>query len=212
MNTQHALRRLCAALATLLALAASAQAQARRGSIYDSSRGPVGLIADKTASRPGDLITIVISENQDVRNEETSDLKTESDLDYALNSFDLKPNMFSTLPDLKSGKSDTFKGTANYQKTGVFTARLTAVVVDTLPNGNLVVSGRREIRIDRETKVIEVSGVIRRYDIQPDNTIKSELVADARVSYTGSGPLTRTTNRHGLGGFLHDAVVWLWPF
>ena len=212
MKTHRAARRILAALATMLVLSASAAAQARRGSIYDPSRGPVGLIADKTASRPGDLITIVISETQDVRNEETSDLKTESDLDYALNSFNLKPNMFSTLPDMKSGKSDTFKGTANYQKSGAFTARLTAVVVDTLPNGNLVISGRREIRIDRETKVIEISGVIRRFDIKPDNTITSELVADARVSYTGSGPLTRTTNRHGLGGFLHDAFVWVWPF
>lgn len=187
-------------------------AQQRRGSIYDPEQGPFGLIGDKTARRPGDLITIVISENQDVRNQETSDLKRESDLDYSLNAFNIKPNMFSTLPSYGSSSSDQFKGTAQYQKTGEFNARITAVVVDALPNGNLVVSGRREIRIDQETKLIEFSGVVRRYDIRPDNTVTSELVADARVSYQGSGPLTRTTNRHGLGGFLHRAFVWLWPF
>ena len=70
--------------------------------------------------------------------------------------------------------------------------------MDTLPNGNLLVKGRREIRIDDELKVIEFSGVVRAWDIQPDNTIESELVADARVSYQGSGPLTRSTNRRGL--------------
>ncbi len=198
--------------ACLCALDASAAAQQRRGSIYDPAGGPVGLIGDKTAARPGDLITIVIQESQELRNQETSDLKRESDLDYSLNAFNIKPNMFSTLPSYASSSNDQFKGTAQYEKSGAFTARVTAMVVDALPNGNLVVSGRREIRIDQETKLIEFSGVVRRYDIRPDNTVTSELVADARVSYQGSGPLTRTTNRHGLGGFLHRAFVWLWPF
>ena len=192
--------------------APTAGAQRRAGSIYDPDQGPFGLVGDKTARRPGDLVTIVISENQDVRNQETSDLKRESGLDYRLTAFDIKPNMFSTLPAYSSSSQDDFKGTAQYQKTGEFTARVTAVVVDALPNGNLVVSGRREIRIDQETKVIEFSGVLRRYDIRPDNTVASELVADARVSYQGSGPLTRTTNRVGLNGFLHKAFQWLWPF
>lgn len=209
---RHPIRHLIA-LTLFLALGAPlAGAQQRSGSIYDPDQGPFGLIADKTARRPGDLITIVISENQDVRNQETSDLKRETDLEYRLRAFDIKPNMFSTLPAYSSESNDQFKGTAQYQKRGEFTARVTAVVVDALPNGNLVVSGRREIRIDQETKVIEFSGVVRRYDIRPDNTVTSELVADAKVSYQGSGPLTRTTNRHGLGGFLHRFFVWVWPF
>jgi len=201
----------------LIALAAAgvsvqAQAQARRGSIYDASRGPFGLVANKTANRPGDLITIVISEIQSVKNEERSNIKTESELDYQLNSFNIKPSAFNVLPDLTSASTDDFRGTANYEKRGRFTARLTAVVVDALPNGNLVVSGRREIRIDKEIKVIEVSGIVRRYDIAADNSIESEMVANAKVSYTGSGPMTRATNRHGLGGWLRAAFAWIWPF
>jgi flagellar L-ring protein precursor FlgH len=81
-----------------------------------------------------------------------------------------------------------------------------------LPNGNLVVRGRREIKIDKETKLIEFSGVIRRWDVKADNTVTSELVADAKVAYTGSGPLTNSTNRTGLGAWIHDAIDWLWPF
>lgn len=200
-------------LATLLApLASPAAAQARRGSIYDPDRGPFGLVANKTASRLGDLVTIVISETQDVKNEESSDLSKATDLKYQLENFDIAPNAFSVLPGIAAGSDDTFKGTANYKKKGTFTARLTAVVVDTLPNGNLVVNGRREIRIDQEVKVIEFSGIMRRYDIQPDNTIASELVANAKVAYTGTGPLTNSTNRRGLGGWIHDAISWLWPF
>ena len=199
-------------LALALLLCAPPAGAQRRGSIYDPDQGPFGLVGDKTARRPGDLITIVISESQDVRNQETSDLLRETDLDYRLSSFDIAPTMFSTLPNVVAGSTDEFKGTAQYQKSGEFSARLTAMVVDALPNGNLVVSGRREIRIDGEVKVIEFSGVVRRYDVRPDNTVTSELVADARVVYRGSGPLTRATNRYGLGGKIHKAIGWLWPF
>jgi len=198
--------------AALSALTVDVSAQSRQGSIYNPDHGPYVLVGDRTARRPGDLVTIVINENQDVRNEETSDLSTQKGLDYQLTAFDLKPNMFSTLPTVQSGTEDTFSGSANYEKTGTFSARMTAVVVDKLPNGNLVVNGRREIRVDNEVKVIEFSGVVRRFDIAPDNSVESELVADARITYTGTGPMTRATNRHGLGGFLHDALAWLWPF
>jgi flagellar L-ring protein precursor FlgH len=187
-------------------------AQARSGSIYNVERGPQGMIADKTARRPGDLITVIISENQGLKNEETSTLNKQTSLDYGLSAFDLAPSLFDPLPNITADSTDTFNGTANYEKKGVFTARITAIVSDVLPNGNLVISGRREIRIDKETKLIEFSGIVRRFDVQANNTIQSELVAEARVSYSGKGVLTDTTNRQGVGAWFHDALVWLWPF
>ncbi|MFT4540793.1 MAG: flagellar L-ring protein precursor FlgH [Planctomycetota bacterium] len=204
------------ALASLLVLAGLSSevlhAQARRGSIYNPNRGPIGLVANKSARRVGDLVTIIINETQDIKNDEKADLKKGSDLKYELLNFDLKPNAFNVLPGFESGRSDNFAGTAKYEKKGQFTARLTAVVMDVLPSGNMVVRGRREIRIDQERKVIEFSGVVRKYDVRADNTIQSELVADARVNYSGSGPMTKSTNRTGLGNWLRNAVAWLWPF
>lgn len=194
------------------ALAAPAAAQGRPGSIYDPEAGPINMIADKTARRPGDLITVLIVENQEIKNEETSQLRRATTLDYKLDSFDIKPDAFDPLPRLAASSQDDFNGTANYEKNGEFTARITAIVMDVLPNGNLVLKGRREIQIDSETKVIEFSGVVRRYDIRADNTVLSELVADARVSYTGEGQLTDTTTRRGIGSVIHRAIIWLWPF
>jgi flagellar L-ring protein precursor FlgH len=196
----------------LLALAAPALAQARPGSIYDAGLGPINMIADKTARKPGDLITVQIVENQEVKNEETSQLRRGTTLDYALESFDIKPDAFDPLPRLAASSQDDFNGTANVEKSGEFTARITAMVMDVLPNGNLVIKGRREIRVDYETKVIEFSGVVRRFDIRADNTVLSELVADARVTYVGDGQLTDTTSRRGLGNVIHRAIIWLWPF
>ena len=102
-------------LIALMGFTPDAAAQRRAGSIYQPNQGPFVLVGDRTARRPGDLVTIVISENQDVRNEETSDLSTQKGLDYQLTAFDLKPNMFSTLPSVQSGTEDSFSGSANYE-------------------------------------------------------------------------------------------------
>lgn len=200
------------AIACSLVARATQLPQSRPGSIYDPNTGPFGLVSNKTATRPGDLLTIDISENQDLKNEESSDLKRETSLKAELANFDIKPNAFSVLPGVDGSSTDSLKGTANYSKKGRFTARVTAVVVDVLPNGNLVVQGRREIKIDQETKLIEFSGIVRRWDVAADNSVASEMVAEAKVVYRGKGPLTEQTTRRGLGKWLHDAFLWIWPF
>lgn len=199
------------ALLALLCVTDVAAAQ-RRGSIYDPSRGPVSPIADKTAHRRGDLLTVLIRESQDIQNEERSDLAKNSTLNYQLIDFAVKPDAFTSLPTVRTQKTDNFQGAANFEKSGEFQARLTAMVVDVLANGNMVIEGRREIRIDDERKVLEFRGIVRRYDVTRMNTVESELVADAYVSYVGSGPITDTSRRRGVAGWLYSAIDWLWPF
>src|SRR5688572_20135528 len=111
-------------------LAATAAAQARPGSIYDPSRGPRGLIAEKTALVKGDILTVVISETQNVQNNEASDLSRSTNLNYKINVWDIDPDMFDPLPKVDADSSDGFIGSAKYQKSGNFSARLAAVVVD----------------------------------------------------------------------------------
>ncbi len=186
--------------------------QDREGSIYRPSSGPIGLIADKTARKPGDLVTVIISEIQDISNEEQTDINKSSNLGYELSSFNLDPDLFSVLPDFGSSAQDQFSGQAQVAKRDTFQARMTAMVEDVLPNGNMVLSGRREIRVQNQTKVMEFSGVIRRFDVSSANTIASELVADASISYVGDGPTTRATMRTGVGAKVHAFLDWLWPF
>jgi flagellar L-ring protein precursor FlgH len=200
------------ALIILLTLASSAEAQRRTGSIYDPNAGAGSALMDKTAAQVGDLVTVIIRETQDLKNEESTETSKTSSLNYQIIDFDIKPDAFSTLPSLQTGKADSFDGTANVEKKGSFTARLTAMVVDTLPNGNLVIQGRRELRVDGDVKLLEFSGVVRRYDVTRANTVQSELVADARVSYVGHGPSRQATQRRGLAAWLYSAIDWLWPF
>lgn len=198
---------------TLVALGLpDGRSQTRPGSIYDVQRGPIGLVANKTARRPGDLVTVLISESQDVVNEEITNLQKQSSLEKELLNFDLLPDAFSTLPRIDADSATQLQGTAIQNKRGALQARLTAMVIDELPNGNLVISGRREVRIDQDVKLIEFAGVVRKYDIAANNTVTSELVADATVSFTTSGPIANTGRRRGANGWFSNAIDWLWPF
>ena len=70
------------------------------------------------------------------------------------------------------------------------TARSAVQVIDVLPNGNLVVEGTREISFSKERQFVSLHGIIRPYDIQPDNTVASSNVADAQIQVISEGELT----------------------
>jgi flagellar L-ring protein precursor FlgH len=185
-------------------LAALAPAQ----SLWNPDRPAPSLFADTTARAAGDVLTIIISETQTVRNKEETELTKTTSLDAALTNFDVLPNAFNPLPSVAGDSDRQFDADAKYDKQGSFATRLSVVVLDVQPNGNLVVEGRRRIVIDRETKCMRVTGIVRPYDVTTANTIYSWQVANASVAYEGNGSLTRTTNR----GFLGELLDYLWPF
>lgn len=173
-------------------------------------KGGVGnrLYRDKLASQEGDILTILIREKQQIENDEEAEYKKKSTLDAALKEFGIDPDVFNTLPSVSGESKREFKGEATYDKEGRFETRLTVKVIDVEPNGNLVIEGSREIRIDDEVKKIKITGIVRAVDISPANTVYSENVANAYISYEGEGPLTRATKR----GWFSRILDWLWPF
>lgn len=187
---------------TLIAALAPAQ------SLWNPDRPMPSLYSDTTARAVGDVLTIVISESQTVKNKEDTELNKTTSLNAALTNFDVLPNAFNTLPAVAGESDRQFTGEAKYDKEGKFETRLSVLVIDVQPNGNLVVEGRRRIVIDRETKCIRVTGIVRPYDVTAVNTIQSWQVANASIAYEGRGSLTRTTNR----GFLGELLDYIWPF
>src|SRR4029453_18038745 len=127
-----------------------------------------------------------------VKNKEDTDFAKKTDLEAALTNFDVLPNAFNTLPKVAGESARNLTGSAEYDKEGKFETRLSVIVIDVQPNGNLVVEGRRRIVIDKETKCIRVTGIVRPYDVTTANTINSWQVANASVAYEGTGPLTRS--------------------
>ncbi|HET7511457.1 MAG TPA: flagellar basal body L-ring protein FlgH [Chthoniobacterales bacterium] len=169
-----------------------------------------GMFADKRAKRVGDIVTIVVSETASLTN--TLDLKTNKEskagiegfLSNIVNQFitgipntllgRLQKNTNSivipSLPTLPVSGANSYTGGGEINNKQTITARSAVQVIDVLPNGNLVVEGTREISFSKERQFVSLHGIIRPYDILPDNTVLSSNVADAQIQVVSEGTLT----------------------
>ncbi len=177
-------------------------------SLWNPDRPAQPLFTDTTARNVGDVLSIVITEKQTVKNKENTNLKTDASLDAMISNFDVLPNTFNPLPHMAGSDKRDFTGTAQYDKEGSFDTKLSVVVIDVQPNGNLVVEGKKRVTIDQETKMMRITGIVRPYDVLANNSVESWQVANASVAYEGTGPLTNHTNR----GWLGELLDFLWPF
>ncbi len=165
------------------------------------------LYADDVARQIGDVLTIKISEDSKVDNKAKRDMKKETDRSTIFNG---ELGNFADLGEFgMAAESDNeLKSKADYKDERKYTDSITVVVVDILPNRNLIVMGTRNRDIGGDIQTIEVSGIIRPSDIAFDNTVRSEQVADFRiVSQNGgvSAPYTRP-------GWLGRILDIIWPF
>jgi len=165
------------------------------------------LYADDVARKIGDVLTVIVTEDSKVDNKAKRDLK--KDVDKSV-TFDGKLGNFSDLGEfgtsIKSGNE--LKSKADYKDERKFTDRITVVVVDVQPNGNLVVLGSRHRDIGGDSQSIEVSGIVRPSDIAFDNTVKSEQVADFRIVSRNGG----VSEPYKKPGFLGRTLDIIWPF
>jgi flagellar L-ring protein precursor FlgH len=202
-------------LAAFLATAAPTACFAQTESMW-ARRDPktAYLFQDYRARQVGDLLTIVVSESTEIDNQETRELNKQTNTNFAFNSAggasagkQMTRSFSNNLSAaLQSGRK--FDGTANTTIDRKFTDRMSVVVTQVLPNGNLVIEGGRQFQQHRETRVLHVSGVIRPADIGGDNSIQSGYIADLRMRYDGRGPESNSMNQ-GWGGRLMNIV---WPF
>jgi flagellar L-ring protein precursor FlgH len=196
------MRRIALAL-VLIASPASAQ------SLWSQAGpSPSSLYADNVAYRRGDILTVIIREQQRLAIDEETDLQKDGSLDARLEEFGLKPNAFQPLPTVKGNFTRDFQGTGKIDKDGLFEARISVIVLDVQPNGNLVVEGKRNIILGDERKLIRLTGLVRPQDVSSTNTIRSENVANAAIAFEGNGSVTRTTSRGWFSRFLD----FVWPF
>ena len=165
------------------------------------------IYADDVARQIGDVLTINISENSTVDNKAKRDLKKETDRSTTFN------GELGNLADIgeygmsaSSGNELTSK--ADYKDERKFVDNITVVVVDILPNNNLVVMGNRQRNIAGDTQTIEISGIVRPSDIAFDNTVQSEQVADFHL-VTKNGGISSPYTRPGWLDRIFDII---WPF
>lgn len=182
-----------------------------------SANGNRGLFQDLRASRIGDLVTVNIVETSKANKKAGTKSGRESSIDAGISNvmgWETKldkigvPAAFSNTNMFKANMQNSFNGSGETSRDESMTASITARVIDVMPDGNLLIRGTREIRVNNETQFITLSGLIRPSDISPDNTVLSSYIADAKIAYTGRGPVSDKQRP----GWLMRAVDFVWPF
>jgi len=152
---------------------------------------------DPRAAQLGDILTIVVSEVAEAEVEANTETTHEQDASNSSETL-LKIAGRKILPGfdgiLNTNRDNEFTGEGTTDRSDRLQARIAAVVTNKLPNGYLVVEGRREVLVNYEKQILTLQGVVRPEDINADNTISSDKVAEARISYNGRGVLDETQN------------------
>lgn len=177
------------------------------------SDSSVDLFRDPRAARVGDVVTVKISIKDKASLDNTSERARNSKNVFGLsNSYDLSYGQAKATGAGK-GASDiaantSTKGTGAISRSESIDLLVAAVVSEVLPNGNLVVSGTQEVRVNQEVRVLNVAGVLRPRDISTDNTVSYDKIAEARISYGGRGRITEVQQP----GWGHQLLDLFAPF
>ena len=165
--------------------------------------GSRAFFKDQRAHQVGDILTVKvnITDKANIDNEtKKSRAMTE---DSGIANFFGKPKvpiMNTPVPTriFTSDSNTTMDGKGSVDRSEELRTNVAGVVTQVLPNGNLVIEGKQEIRVNFEVRELIVAGIVRPEDIESDNTIDSTKIAQARIAYGGRGQITEMQqNRYG---------------
>jgi flagellar L-ring protein precursor FlgH len=166
-----------------IALCDAAHAQAASGSMLDAGNYR-SLVADNKASRPGDVLTVLVVETSSAV--ATTDLRADRKSSVAgeLGSSKVGTHRAS------AGASTDNEGGGRAQRSGKLTAQLSARIIEVLPSGDYSIQGEQRIVLNGEAQTIRLTGTVRPRDIGENNTIASGRIADANIEFDGEGFIT----------------------
>lgn len=188
-----------------------------RGSLFGQGDSP--LFSDHKAMHVNDIVTVVISETASSSNVGQKALSEADTLglngglfssggqNSAVNSAVNKLNGLANI-GFNAGSTSNYAGSGSSTKNASFTTTVSARIVKVMANGNYFITGRREIMVDDQKQIMQLSGVIRPYDIDQNNQINSAKVSDAKILYANEGDIDRSTNQ----GWASKMVGAVWPF
>jgi flagellar L-ring protein FlgH len=193
---------------------ATHKARPAEGSIFNADAAS-DLYSDRRAGKVGDILLVKIVETSTGNKKAATTTARESSVGAdvsALFGFERwlanKNGNLTPSNALQMGLKNEFEGDGETRRASNVTATLSARVVDVTMDGNLVIRGYREVRVNNETQYIVISGLVRPGDVSPDNSVLSSYIADARIEYTGQGVISDKQQP----GWLARGLDVVWPF
>ncbi len=183
------------------------------GSLWSSQRAQ-NIYADLKARNVGDIVTISIVESARASKNATTKTGRDSGLEASWSGiFDALAGKVSVAgqpigASHKINFANNFDGQGETTRTSSMTAYITAHVTQVMSNGNLVIQGNRQVKVNQETQLIYIQGIIRPEDISSANVILSTYVAEAVIELNGQGPVSDKQSP----GWLARGLDWVWPF
>jgi len=178
------------------------------GSLFADAYG-MSLYGDKKARRVGDVITVLLDESTQGRKSSASKTSKSSATSITAPTIGLLGNapIDALGASLQGDRSFTGKGDADQSNS--LSGNITVTVSEVLPNGVLRVRGEKWITLNTGSEFIRIQGMLRPDDINLDNTVSSQKLADARISYSGSGAVASSSKQGWLTAFFNSG---LFPF
>ncbi|MBR0689081.1 flagellar basal body L-ring protein FlgH [Bradyrhizobium manausense] len=165
------------------------------------------LYRDPRARRTGDVVTVIISMQDKAKLDNKTDRSRDSQIKFGLDWLVNVAGWSDTGQTNANLSTNTqIKGNGQIDRAEDIKLSIAAIVTDVLPNGNMMISGSQEFKVNTEMRVLNVGGIVRPRDISRGNTISYEKIAEARVSYGGRGNLS-DVQQPGWGHRIYDAVA-----
>ncbi|NJB66983.1 flagellar L-ring protein precursor FlgH [Desulfobaculum xiamenense] len=187
------------------------------GSLYSPGEADF-LFTDNRARRVGDIVLVNIVETSSGKHKADTTSDRTANMNMGIENFFGRgkaklPLVGSigdtgTTPLLKAGVANTFEGTGETSRSSNVSATVAARVVQVLPGGVMQVEGARQVKVNNETQILVVRGLVRSKDVRPDNSVTSNQLANAQIEYYGQGVLADKQRPGWLTRILDNA----WPF
>lgn len=170
---------------------------------------------DQRAGRIGDLLTIKIAIDDSAQVSNSTDRQRSASSESGVtNLFGLEKQLGRALPTgavdpsalLGAQGDSSMSGSGAVNRQEKIELTMAAMVTDILPNGNMAIAGRQEVRVNNELRELTVAGLIRPQDISAENTIRNDQIAEARISYGGRGVVS-AVQKPGWGQRVSDAIA-----
>lgn len=166
------------------------------------------LTEDRRARRVGDILTVRLVERTDASKNASTNSSRDSETTLT------PPTIFgrgvthrgTNILDVDMGSSRSFEGQGGSSQSNRLEGEITVTVARQLPNGNLMIQGEKWLTLNQGEEMIRIAGIVRPQDISPDNSVASNRVADARITYSGKGTLANANQPGWLARFFQSPL------